>query len=479
MQNMKLKATVLAVLGALSIVGCNSGSSSGTGTHAGASANLARTGVITGFGSVFVNGVEYQSSSATVTANGVAADESKLALGMVVKLKGSVNTDGKTGTAVDISYADELHGIVQAVAVVAGTGTLTVMGQTVNVDAATVFESKVTAITSMDMIAVGNIVEVSGYTAGDGNIYATRVEVKKAAMASGDEIELKGVIASLDSTAKTFLIGKQSVDYSAANLGDIPNGILANDMYVEVKSTQGFNSSNVLVSSKVELEGDGKKGVDVAAGEDLELEGVVTNVASPTEFTLNDQIVLLSDKTEFKHGTASSIVKGIKLEVEGTMNADHKLVADKVNLRQESNIEMSALVGAIDVAASTVTVLGQVIHVDSLTLLKDERDGIRYFSLKDMAVNDALEIHAYLDTSGNLVATKLKRESSGDNTSQLNGTVASVTGAVVVIAGVSVDLSTADLTAFSSVAPVAGTKVEVVGTFANNTLTATTIQKDD
>ena len=475
MQNMKLKATVLAVLGALSIAGCNSG---GTGTPASASANLARTGVITGFGSVFVNGVEYQSSSATVKANDVAADESKLALGMVVKLKGSVNADGKTGTAVDISYADELHGIVQVVAVVAGKGTLTVMGQTVNVDAATVFESKVTAITSMDMIPVGYIVEVSGYSAGDGNIYATRVEVKKAAMASGDEIELKGLIASLDSTAKTFLIGTQSIDYSAANLGDISNGTLVNDMYVEVKSTQGFNSSNVLIASKVELEGDGKKGADVAAGEDLELEGVVTNVASSTEFTLNDQVVLLSDKTEFKHGTASSIVKGIKLEVEGTMNADHKLVADKVNLRQESNIEMSALVGAIDATASTVTVLGQVIHVDSLTLMKDERDGIRYFSLSNIAVNDHLEIDTYLNSSGQLVATQLKRESSA-NPLQLNGSVASVTGSVVVIAGVSVDLSNANLTAFSLVVPVVGTKVEVVGTFANNTLTAATIKKDD
>jgi hypothetical protein len=409
MQNMKLKATVLAVLGALSIAACNSGSSSGNGTPAGASANLARTGVITGFGSVFVNGVEYQSSSATVTANGVAADESKLALGMVVKLKGSVNTDGKTGTAVDISYADELHGIVQAVTVVAGKGTLTVMGQTVNVDAATVFESKVTAITSMDMIAVGNIVEVSGYTAGDGNIYATRVEVKKSAMASGDEIELKGLIANLDSTTKTFLIGAQSIDYSAANLDDIPGGVLANDMYVEVKSTQGFNSSNVLIANKVEINGDGKKGADAAVGDELELEGVVTNVASATEFTLNDQVVLLTDKTEFEHGTASSIVAGLKLQVEGTMNADHKLVADQVSFRHESSIELNAFVTAIDAIASTVTVSGKTIHIDNLTVMKDELNKVRYFSLSDIAVNDTLEIHAYVDASGNLVATELKR----------------------------------------------------------------------
>ncbi len=471
MKNMKLKATVLVVLSALSLAGCG-GSSSDSPSQ---SQVLARSGVITGFGSVFVNGVEYMSSAAAVTANGVAADESKLALGMVVKLQGSINADGKTGTALSISYADELHGIVQATALVAGKGTLTVMGQTVNVDATTVFESKVSTITSVDMIAVGYIVEVSGYTAGDGAIYATRVELKKLAMASGDEIEVKGLIASLDDVAKTFMIGKQLIDYSKASLKDIPNSMLANDMYVEVKSTEGF-SSNVLIASKVELDGDGKKGADIASGKELELEGIVTNVASDSEFTLNDQVVLLSNTTKYEHGTKDSIKKGVRLEVKGTMNADHKLAAEKVELRQESNIEIKALVEAVDATASTVTMLGQVIHVNTLTALKDDKNEKRYFSLSDITANvDTLEIHAYLD-SGSLVASKLKRESAGA-TSQLSGEVASVTGSLIVIAGVSVDLSKVDLTAFGEVT--VKTIVKVEGTFANNMLTATSIKKDD
>lgn len=473
MKNMELKATVLVVLGALSLAGCGSGSSS-------TSATLNRSGAITGFGSVFVNGVEYESSAATVTTDGVAADESKLGLGMVVKLKGSVNADGIKGTALSISYDDELKGIVQANTVVAGKGTLTVMGQTVNVDTATIFKSKVATITSMEMITAGNIVEVSGYTAGDGTIYATRVEVKKLAMTSHDEIKLKGLIASLDSTAKTFKIGMQLIDYSAAKLDDIPNGMLANDMYVEVKSKQVLKGM-VLIASKVELEGDGKKGVDASVGEELELEGIVTDVASATEFTLNDQVVLLSGNTKFEHGTSASIVKGARLEVEGTMNADHKLVAEKVKLREEGDIEIEALVGAVDVGASTVTVLGQVIHVNSLTALEDDEDDIRYFSLKDIAVYDTVKIEAYLDAaSGDLIATKLKRESrDGDSDdSKLEGTVDSVSGLLIVIAGISVDLTNADRSDFGGV-PTVGTQVKVSGTFANNTLTATKIEQDD
>lgn len=479
MQNVKLKAMVLVALGALSVAGCNGGSSSGSGSKA--SATLTRSGVITGFGSVFVNGVEYESSAATVTTDGVPADESKLGLGMVVKLKGSVNADGKKGTAVSISYDDELEGIVQVSTIATGTvtGTLTVMGQIVNVDAATVFESKVDAITSIDQITAGNIVEVSGYTAGDGTIYATRVEVKKLAMDSGDEIELKGVISSLDDSAKTFKIGEQSIDYSTASLKDIPNGMLANDMYVEVKSTEGINSSNVLIASKVELEGDGKKGADLASGEELELEGIVTNDASlPAEFTLNDQVVLLSATTKFEHGTAADIKTGMKLEVKGTMNADHKLVAEKVEMRQESSIEIKALVDAVDAAAGTVTVLGKTIYVNTLTALEDDKDEIRYFSLNDIVAGDTVKIEAYKDvTSGDLIATQLKRESPSTS-SELSGTVDSVTGFVAVIAGVNVDFTNVDPTTFDIALIVVGAQVEVSGTFASNTLTATKIKTE-
>ncbi|MBI3777057.1 MAG: hypothetical protein HY273_16180, partial [Gammaproteobacteria bacterium] len=366
--------------------------------------------------------------------------------------------------------------------VVAGKGTLTVMGQTVNVDTTTIFKSKVSTITSMEMITAGNIVEVSGYTAGDGTIYATRVEVKKLAMEADDEIELKGVITDLDSTAKTFKIGMQLIDYSTAKLDDIPNGMLANDMYVEVKSKQMLTGM-VLIASKVELDGDGKKGVDVSVGEELELEGIVTSDASlPAEFTLNDQVVVLSATTKYEHGALASIKTGVKLEVKGTMNAEHKLVAEKVKLREEGDIEIKALVGAVDVNASTVTVLGQVIHVNSLTALEDDEDDIRYFSLKDIAIYDTVKIEAYKDaTSGDLIATKFKRESRGGDSddSKLEGTVDSINGLLIVIAGVSVDLTNVDLTKFGGVAPVVGTKVKVSGTFANNTLTASKIETDD
>lgn len=475
MQTLKLKASVLAVLSALSLAGC--GTSTSTGGQGGSGANL-KSGVITGFGSVFVNGVEYNSDSATITTNGVAADESKLALGMVVNLQGSVNADGKTGTATSISFSDELEGVVTATTIGAtGTGMLTVMGQTVTVDASTVFESKVSAINSPTLIVAGNIVEVSGYSSGDGKIYATLVEVKKATMAPGDEIEVKGLIKMLDATAKTFSIGLQSVDYNTASLSGMT---LANDLYVEVKSTQGFNSSNVLLASKVELEGDGKQGVDANEHEDVELAGVVTSVATSTEFTLNDQVVLLTSDTTFEHGTALSIAIGAKLEVEGTIDANHKLVAKQVKFDQESTIEMMASIEALDVTANTVTVLGQMIHINNSTHMKDDTSAaVRYFSLKDVAVHDAVEIDAYLDASGMLVATKFERKASVGSVVDLTGPITLVNSSSVVIAGVTVNLTNADKTALGTTSLAVAMNVKVEGSFADNVLAATKIQLED
>ena len=58
MNTFQRKSLALAVFGALAFAGCGGGSSSSTGSTTGA--GVKHTGVITGFGSVFVNGVEYE-----------------------------------------------------------------------------------------------------------------------------------------------------------------------------------------------------------------------------------------------------------------------------------------------------------------------------------------------------------------------------------------------------------------------------------
>ncbi len=476
--NTMTKTTLsLAVVAALGLSGCLGGGTSSNSSNSGSAAtNIRATGVITGFGSVYVNGVEYETSADTAyTLDGSSSTEDGLAIGMVVTIEGSVNSDGTTGTAASISFADDVEGPITAVTIAAdGTGTITVLGQTVTLTADTHFESNDASVTALAQLAVGHVVEVSGFSSGDGSIVATHVELKKLALDVGDEIEVKGTIAALDATAKTFTLGALVVDYSSAQLSDIPASGLANGLYVEVKSTDGFNVSDQLIASKIELEGDGKVGIDAEDGEDVELEGIVTVVTSDTEFTLNGQAIVITGDTEFEHGDASMIALDAKLKVEGTMNADGKLVADKVEFHQEADTKIFAPVEAVDTTAGTLTVMGQTIYVNTSTVSKDERDEtatpVRYFSLNDLAAGDWVEVKMFLQ-DGILIAASLERDDAGSS-AKIEGYIDSVTGTQLVIDGFKVD-ATAVAGSY-----VVGAEIEVKGAISNGVLVATEISVD-
>ena len=265
--NEKLKITTvsLAIVGVIGLTACGGGGSGSDGSTA-TTGSMITSGVVTGFGSVYVDGVEFETDGSSFSLDdgddGIE-DEDGLAVGMVVTVTGTVHADGKTGTAKHIEFDDELEGIVNANNVASdGTGTMTVMGQTVIVESTSVFESDVAAIDSVDKVATGNVVEVSGFSTGDGTVYATRIEVKLATH-GGEEIEVKGIISNL--AAGTFDLGGLTVDFSSALFDDsLPDGTLSDGQYVEVKSTAGFNLDDELIASEIELEDDGDMDLDGA-----------------------------------------------------------------------------------------------------------------------------------------------------------------------------------------------------------------------
>ncbi|WP_455197312.1 DUF5666 domain-containing protein, partial [Kaarinaea lacus] len=122
---------ILGIVGAAAtalLIGC-SGGESGTGIQAN---NQTTVGEISGFGSIYVNGVRYNTDGATVYIDGNPSSEQSLAVGMVVTVEGSVNSDGLNGTAITVATRTEVEGLVLQNDV-AGNGTINVMGQTVKI----------------------------------------------------------------------------------------------------------------------------------------------------------------------------------------------------------------------------------------------------------------------------------------------------------------------------------------------------------
>lgn len=466
-----------AVLAAVGLAACGGGGSGG-GTGTASTAGVA-SGAITGFGSVFVNGVEYDTSNASFSVNGASAGESQLKVGMVVTVDGSVAPGGKTGTATRISFSDDMHGVVLSSTVTAnGTGTLDVMGQTVTLTASTQFDSQVSGITSAAQIAPGNIVEVSGYTSGTGTVYATHIEVQRAALQAGETIEVKGLVQGLDAAAGTFKIGGLTIDYAGAQLAGLPNGSLQNGLYVEVQSTNAL-SGTTMTASRISLDGDGKPGVEGTDGEDAHLSGVVTAVVSSSQFDLNGQTVIVGSGTEYGDGGPVTLTPGMNLQVEGTFNAAGQLVASQISQHERPSVEMTATVSAVDATADTVTVLGQTIQVNNLTIMKDDEDAngqtpVRYFSLKNISPGDRVDINAYAATTGgSLVATKLERiNPSSSAPAQLDGKIGQMGSGQLAIGGITVDTSGVSTTGLS-----VGNQVQVSGNFSGGVLVATNISK--
>ncbi|MDH5545435.1 MAG: DUF5666 domain-containing protein [Gammaproteobacteria bacterium] len=482
MKRKTLKLTTLAVMTALGLAACNS-TQDPTTTQA--KTGYLTSGVITGFGSVYINGVEFETDNAAFTVDDATGAESQLKVGMYITLEGDINADGQTGKAAKITFESEIEGMVLENTVSGGVGTLNIMGQTVTVDLDTKFESQLVDVLTIDQLGANNIVEVSGYSSGTGSIYATRIELKKADFTVGEEMELKGVISQL--TDATFVIGGMTVNHLSAVLEDFEGVSLADGMYVEVKSTEGLDGNQNLIASKIQLENKDGKGEKREDGEEMEIEGLVTGAvnADLTEVEINGQKVLLREKTEFEHGDASLLLAGTKVEVEGEFDSNGAFIAEEIKFRAEAKIEMDGMLEAVDPAQHTVTVFGQVVSVNNLTVMVDERNSgdiepVKYFNLSHLAVGDWVQLKAHKDESGNLVANKLERDDAEDANNgvievELRGDIDAVQdNGQLLVAGVAVDVSAIDGKSFG-----VGMEIEMRGTYANGLFTATDVSVEE
>ena len=479
MKNLNKNLITLAVISSFGLAACGGGGGSDTSPNSNnnqAASSSTVTGVITGFGSIFVDGVKYETDTSSFTVDDNASSEDQLAVGMVVTLTGTVNADGTTGVANSVTFSNELEGVVIANSFLAD-GTLNIMGQNIITSTETVFESQVPTITSIDQIATGNIVEVSGYSSGVGDIHATRLEVKKAAQEVSDEIEVKGLVSNLNEVAQTFTLGNLSVDYSSATLEDIST--LTNNLYVEIKSTQALSGST-LVASKVELEGDGSKDKSGDDGEEMEFEGIISSVGDNSSFVINGQTVHFDTTTEFEYGALENLVANAKIKVEGEFNADGQLVAQEIKFKVSGDTELEGEVGAIDLENNTVSLMGQTFHINNHTIMDDERnegvDEVRQFDIADLATSDWVEVKFYKDDQDRLIATKFERDDPDEQWS-IEGKIQTLDNdnSVITIAGVDIDFSSLNITLTLNV----GDEIEVEGSYANNTFSAIELELDD
>ncbi len=373
----------------------------GTGT---AQVAAASSGPISRFGSIFVNGVEFDTTHASISIDGQSATASQLSVGDVVEVQGSIATGGTTGTATTVGYRTEVQGPISAVD--AAGSSVTVLGQTVQIGPQTSLGAEAGGTPSFASLVPGTLVEVSGYPAAGNAVAATRVEIQ----AQLTSYELTGVVSALDPATLQVVVNGETVDFSGAQFSGFPagGGLQVGDR-VQVEIPPGPVAGTLLATGITLL-----PALSAANGAQGAVQGEVDGYVSPTQFQVDDTPISTNAQTEYQNGSAASLAAGVEIAVQGTFDATGTLVAATVQFAQTNPILVRATVTAVDPTAGTLTVLGIAVSTDALTRYEDQTTNpVTPFNLAAVAVGDYVEIHGHLSASGVLQASVLTREDPG------------------------------------------------------------------
>lgn len=439
------------------------GFSGGVGTT-----TVTATGRITGTGSIFVDGIEYATDSASVTVSEQAAAAPALKQGMVVTVTGE-RTGSSQGTASSVVYDAVIKGPVTAPSSIDDETTLlTIAGIEIAVDEnTTVLEN-----TTFSSLATNDILEASGYTDASGRLQATYVE-KLGTFTSGNvAVEVSGTVSN-HSPGTSFELNGLTVNYQPLST-DLPVAGIANGDEVEVEGDINFATPNLIKATEIELEDPRLP----TGTQSVELEGIVTAFTGLADFEVSGLAVNAGGGTvQFRPASlAGSLGTGDRVEIEGTVSGS-TLVANEV-ATTEGDIEIEAFVSTVGSTSITLPVSssGNVeVTVDNRTQFDDETGAATTtFALSEVTAGNFLQVEAYQSTGGDLVATHIKRTAAG-SLIELQGPVTSFddVARTVEILGVSFTAASGSTTFLD------GTTAITEATFYNGLAADTIVRVED
>jgi hypothetical protein len=369
---------------------------------------ITTSGTVDGFGSIFVNGVEYETDTASIVLDSVSALESGLRLGMVVTVTGTVDNNGITGTASRVEFDDEVQGPITNIVPDAdgSSKTLTVLGHSVLADQTSTVYDNVT----FDTLAITDLVEVSGFFDSASVLHATRIERKGPFITGVSEIEIKGLVTGL--TATQFTLDSFTVDFATADLSDVSGGALSDGLKVEVKGTL---LATTITASQIEDEDD----LFGENEENVSLEGLITDFVDASNFKVAGQPVNAANAE--LEPVNLLLEDELQVEVEGAI-VNGVLMAHEVEARS-GEVKLAATVQSVSIANGTGTITlgffaGSVsFSIDNQSELGDETNMFDPIAWTDIRSGQFLEVKALLNGS-QIIATEVRLKNPDDEVVQ-------------------------------------------------------------
>ena len=384
-------------------------------------------GKVTGFGSIYVNGIRFETNSATYDLDDMTgSSDSDLSVGMHVVVAGTVNADGVSGTASSVYYEDDIEGPVAGLGAYSGDPAntdlkaFTIFGTTVIIDlASTVFEAEDGSAWGFGTIIDGDVVEVSGDYVGD-ELFASFVELQDAL---DDDYEVEGLISGWDmmNTFTLNLANSSTLTVQVADGAEIPGSGIADDLYVEVEGRvpdpvayPGVD----LLATKVEIEDEDDFDSD---DDEVEKKGPLSYSEANMAWSVNGTVLAFSGSTVYEPTSLADAIAdfsahGLYVEVEGRY-VDGVLQVAEIEI-EEDDLEFEAYASIIDATgakAGTITLsfggaTGTLpVVVNEATFFMDD-SAVAPFDLRTLPANTKVEIYARRNDAGDIVASTLEIE---------------------------------------------------------------------
>ncbi|EON93040.1 hypothetical protein MARLIPOL_03370 [Marinobacter lipolyticus SM19] len=429
---------------------------SGCGGGGGGSVDVAEGGIrgtgasvgpVSGFGSVFVNGIRFETDGSVTSDDGISRED-QLDEGMILRIDGQWRADGE-GTAEQVEYDDTFRGEVVIVSEtfdpddssIRESVTFTVYGQTIVADKQTVFKGM-----SLQTIDSGAFVRVSGWRLPDGRYRASYVGSLEVSL---DDVEIEGRIddSSVDVDLNRFSINGFPVEYdNTTNFGDglTESDLNAPGLVVEVEGRIGsVDGASGLIANNIEQ--DESRRYQRGDDDDIEFAGPVATAFDDADstFTINGLTVLVPDDAVFEDGlTSADLQPGLLIQVEGNFLADGRVEAEEIDIRDaNAQVEGPINQASIDFSNRTFLVGGVLVRVTPLTIITDDDDDQR-IGLADLSGAFDVEVEGIeRSTNGGgviLEATKVEREIEDEagNEFEVTGRLGAIDDTTVTVLGV-------------------------------------------
>jgi hypothetical protein len=423
---------VLIIAAVCASLACSGGSGNTVAGGGIGGTGVTSSGEITDFGSIWVNGVEFDTQQAEIYINNISlgsGDQTvneNLDIGRIVCIKGRAY-DTESGLAEKVYYTSTVTGPIEAIDIIdAYTRQLTVLGQGVLVDDRTWLKD-----VGMDSFVVGNFVDVSGLFDGTGNIVGSFLAKTADDAPPNSVFNVSGPVSNLE--ADTLSINNLTVDYSQAVVSGFSPSGLENGIFVSISGRFDISDPSTFIAETVQpyrLLG------ELQDGDNVEFAGYVFDQPSANRFHINGYLTEINSNTEYTGGTAADILPGSKIKVHGYFSSG-MIVAQQIllsaSMRAESNL------GQKDGMALTLELIGMegfTIRTNSLT---------RYNGLVDSFANltpgDHLLVTGHIVDDQTAVASRIigLPAAPGLERIELRGTVTAISDPVLTINSVQID----------------------------------------